>query len=145
MSNYLKRFDSRGNFRPSLFNLNNDFFTNFFSGAEQLPAVNISENDKDFKVELSVPGFDKNEIKLEIEKNVLTIAARKEVSKEEKDESEKVIRREFSSSSFSRSFVIPENVDTENIAAEQKDGVLRISLPKKEKALEDKVKKIEIK
>lgn len=144
MSNYLKRFDSRGNFRPSLFNLNNDFFTNFFSGAE-LPAVNISESDKDFKVELSVPGFDKNDIKLEIEKNVLTIAARKEVNKEEKDESEKIIRREFSSSSFSRSFVIPENVDTENIEAEQKDGVLKISLPKKEKALEDKVKKIEIK
>jgi len=144
MSNYLKRFDSRGNFRPSLFNVNNDFFTNFFSGTD-LPAVNISENEKEFKVELSVPGFEKNDIKLEIEKNVLNITASKEVNKEEKDESEKVIRREFSSSSFSRSFVIPENVDTENISAEQKDGILKISLPKKEKALEDKVKKIEIK
>ncbi len=144
MNNYLKKFDSRNNFRPSLFNVNNDFFTNFFSGTE-LPAVNISENDKEFKVELSVPGYDKNDFKLEIEKNVLIIAANKEVNKEEKDENEKVIRREFSSSSFSRSFVIPENVDTENISAEQKDGVLKISLPKKEKALEDKVKKIEIK
>ena len=62
-----------------------------------------------------------------------------------KDENEKVLRQEFRASSFSRSFAIPENVDAESIEASQKDGVLQITLPKLNKALEDKVKKIEIK
>lgn len=144
MNNQLRKFDSRRSFLPSLFNVGDDFFTNFFEGSS-LPAANIVENDKEFRVELSVPGFDKDDFKIELEKNVLAISANKEAKKEEKDENEKVIRREFSSSSFSRSFVLPENIDVENISAEQKDGVLKVSLPKKSNALEDKVKKIEIK
>ena len=63
---------------------------------------------------------------------------------EEKDENEKVLRREFKKSSFTRSFTIPEDIDTDNISAVQKDGILQITLPKQDKAIEDKVKKIEI-
>lgn len=143
MNNQLKKFDSRRGFFPSLFNVSDEFFTDFFKG-NSVPAANIVENDREFRVELSVPGFDKNDFKVVVEKNILTVSANKESKKEEKDENEKMLRREFYSSSFSRSFVLPENVDAENIGAEQKDGVLKISLPKVDK-VEDKVKTIEIK
>lgn len=143
MSNQLKKFNPRGSFLPSIFN-DNDFFTNFFDNSN-LPAVNISESKKEFNIEVSAAGFDKSDFSIEIEKNVLTISANKEEKKEEKDENEKVLRREFSSSSFSRSFVIPENIDAEHISAQQKDGILKISLPKVDKLPEEKVKKIEIK
>ena len=143
MNNQLRRFDSRRNFLPSFFGVRDDFFNNFFEG-NSLPAANVSENENSFKVELSVPGFEKNDFKIEIEKNVLTISASKENSKEEKDENERIIRQEFSSSSFSRSFILPKNIDTDKIEASQKDGVLSLSLPKKEKNTEEGVKKIEI-
>ena len=144
MNNQLRRFDSRRGFFPSLINVNDDFFTDFFKG-NALPAANIVENDKEFRVELSVVGFSKDDFNIEVEKNVLTISANKEVRHEEKSDDEKMLRQEFTSSSFSRSFVLPENIDTENIGAKQEDGILKISLPKREKALEDKIKKIEIK
>jgi len=146
MNNQLKRFDRSGGLFPSLVNRlwNEDFFDNFFDG-DRLPATNIKENKKEFKLELSVPGFDKEDFKIEIEKNVLKISAQKEYKNEEKDGDDRVLRREFSHSSFSRSFTIPDNIDTENIEAQQKDGILEIKLPKFEKAPEDKVKKIEIK
>ncbi|NDV96046.1 Hsp20/alpha crystallin family protein [Dysgonomonas sp. 521] len=140
----IRKFDRSGSFFPTFFSnyLNDDMF-NFVEG--NLPATNVSENEKAFNIELSVPGFKKEDIKIEIEKNVLKISAQNEVKSEEKDENEKVLRQEFRTSSFSRSFTIPENVDTENIVAAQKDGVLQVTLPKLDKALEDKVKKIEIK
>lgn len=144
MNNQLRRFDSRRGFFPSLFNVNDDFFTDFFKG-NSLPAANIIENDKEFRVELSAAGYGKDDFNIEVEKNVLSVSANKELKHEEKSESEKVLRQEFASSSFSRSFVLPENIDTDNICAKQEDGVLKICLPKKEKAIEDKVKKIEIK
>jgi len=146
MNNQLKRFDRTGGLFPSFLNRywNDDFFDNFFDG-DRLPATNIKENKKEFKLELSVPGFDKEDFKLEIEKNVLKISAQKEIKNEEKDGEDKVLRREFRHSSFSRSFSIPENVDTEHIEAKQTDGILEIVLPKLDKAPEDRVKKIEIK
>ncbi len=146
MNNQLKRFDRSGGILPSFFNRywNDDFFDNFFDG-DRLPATNVKENKTEFTLELSVPGFDKEDFKIEIEKNVLKISARKEVKNEEKDNDNKVLRQEFGYSSFARSFAIPENVDTEHIEAKQKDGILEITLPKMDKAPEDKVKKIEIK
>lgn len=140
----IRKFDRSGSFFPTFFSsyLNDDMF-NFVEG--NLPATNVSENEKAFNIELSIPGFKKDDIKIEIEKNVLKISAQNEVKSEERDENEKVLRQEFKASSFSRSFTIPENIDTENIAATQKDGVLQVTLPKLDKALEDKVKKIEIK
>ncbi|MCD8044277.1 MAG: Hsp20 family protein [Tannerellaceae bacterium] len=116
----------------------------FFNMENDLPAVNVKENDKEFNLEVSVPGYDKGDINVDIDKNVLTISAKKETNNEEKD-GEKVLRQEFSSSTFFRSFTIPENIDTEKIEAKQENGVLNISLPKLDKALEDKKKKIEIK
>ena len=133
-----------GGFFPSFFTyrMNDDFFNNLYEG--NLPATNVSESDKEFNIELSVPGFSKEDIKVEIEKDVLKISATSEEKKEEKDSEDKILRQEFRSSSFTRSFSLPENVDIENISALQENGILRISLPKQTKAIEDKVKKIEI-
>ncbi len=144
MKNQLRRFDRSGNFFPSFFSsyLNDDVFNNLAENS--LPATNISESENSFGIELSVPGFKKEDIKIEIEKNILKVSAQSEENTEEKDENEKVLRREFKTSSFVRSFTIPENVDTESITASQKDGVLQITLPKQINAIEDKVKKIEI-
>jgi len=144
MRNQIRKFD-RGGLFPSLFNsyFNDNFFPNFNEG--NLPAVNVSEDEKSFIIQLSVPGFTKEDINVEIDNDVLKISASTEESKEEKDENQKVLRQEFRKSSFKRSFTIPENVDVENILASQNDGVLTISLPKMDKAPEDKVKRIEIK
>ncbi|GAB6121802.1 Hsp20/alpha crystallin family protein [Dysgonomonas termitidis] len=144
MRNQLRRYDRSGSFFPAFFsNYINDEVLNGF-GNTYLPATNVSENEKAFSIELSVPGFNKEDIKIEIENDVLKISAQNEVKSEEKDENEKVLRREFKKSSFTRSFTIPEDIDTDNISAVQKDGILQITLPKQDKAIEDKVKKIEI-
>lgn len=146
MNNQLKRFDRSGGLFPSLLNRywNDDFFDNFFDG-DRLPATNIKENKKEFKLELSVPGFNKEDFKIEIDKNILKISAQTEFKSEEKDDEDRVLRQEFRQSSFSRSFTIPENVDAEHIEAKQKDGILEVVLPKLDKAPEDRIKKIEIK
>jgi len=142
MRNQIRKYDRSGSFFPTFFGhyLNDDMFN--FEG--NLPATNVSENEKYFNIELSIPGYNKEDIKIEVEKDVLKISAQNEVKNEEKDENEKVLRQEFKKSSFVRRFTIPENIDTENISASQKDGVLQITLPKQDKALEDKIKKIEI-
>lgn len=121
---------------------NNDFLKNFFDGG--VPATNVKENDKQFIIDVSTPGMDKENIKIEVDKNVLKISAEKKTETEEKDENEKVLRHEFGYSSFSRSFTIPEGIDTDNITASQENGVLQIILPKEQEAKEDKVKKIDI-
>jgi len=145
MNNQIKRSDRSGGVLPAIFNryFNDSFFNNF--SEDFLPATNVKETKKEFKLDISVPGFSKEDFKVEIDKNVLVISAEKNSNTEEKSEDEKVLRREFTSSSFSRSFTLPENIDTDKITANQKDGVLRITLPKMDKAPEDKIKKIEIK
>lgn len=144
MDNQLRKYEKRRSHYPSVFNrFSDDFFNNMFN--DELPATNVTETKKAYNLELSVPGFGKEDVKIEVDRNILKISATKENNKEEKDQDEKVWRREFSSSSFSRSFVLPENIDTEKISAKEKAGILKISLPKMDKAPEDLVKKIEIK
>lgn len=143
MSNLIRR-NERGRF-PSFFNRNweNDFFKG--SWENDLPALNVKENDKEFKLEISAAGFDKGDFNIEVNKDILTVSAKKEINDEEKDENDKVLRQEFSYSTFSRSFTLPDNIDTEKIEAELKNGVLNVVLPKMEKAPEDSKKQIEIK
>ena len=97
---------------------------------QSLPAVNIKETSKEFSLEFAAPGFNKNDFKVNIENNVLTINANKEEEKNE--ENKRFTRREFSFNSFSRSFTLPENVNTDKIDAKYNDGILRLSVPKKE-------------
>ncbi|MCC8089450.1 MAG: Hsp20/alpha crystallin family protein [Rikenellaceae bacterium] len=145
MDNKLKKTEKNTGLVPSFFNryFNDDFFKNMFDG--DMPATNVTENDNEFKLDLSVPGYSKEDFKVTIDKNILTVSAQKEVKNEEKGDNEKIIRQEFRSSSFRRSFTLPEDIDTDSIKAEQHDGILEISLPKSEKAKEDNVRKIEIK
>lgn len=124
----------------------NDFFNEdvekFFGNKSNKPLVNVTENDKEFKLELVAPGLKRDDFKVNIDNDMLNISSEIEHSSEEKDDN-KVLRREYSYSSFSRSFTLPENVDAENIAAKYEDGVLKLNLPKK--AIEaPKVKEISI-
>lgn len=94
-----------------------------------VPSVNISENDKEWHIEVSAPGFSKEDFKINLEKDVLTISAehKTETGKEEKN----YTRREFSFGSFSRAFRVKENtIDTEKISATYENGILNIALPK---------------
>ncbi len=99
-------------------------------GGRSLPAVNITESKNDYKLEVAAPGLNKNDFKISVDENVLTISSEKEASNETKEED--VLRREFSYSSFSRCFTLPETADAEKIKASHKDGVLNVTIPKKE-------------
>jgi HSP20 family protein len=98
-----------------------------------LPSVNIKETEDEFFVEMAAPGMVKDDFKIELENNLLTIFSEKQSEKEVK-EKERISRREFSYQSFSRSFVLPEMVDNERIAAKYENGILSINIPKKEEA-----------
>jgi len=95
------------------------------------PAVNIEEHDTHFLMSLAAPGLDKSDFNISMEKDYLTISAEKKTEREEKSEG-KFTRREFNYSSFKRSFQIDENINQEGISATYENGVLHITLPKKE-------------
>lgn len=144
MSGKISKYEGT-RYYPSLFNrlFDDDFFSDFV--AKDVPAVNIKETAKGFKLEISAAGFEKGDFNIEVDKNILKISASKEFSSEEKGEDEKILRQEFSSSAFTRSFTLPENIETEKIEAKEKSGILTVKLPKKEYAAETAVRKIEIK
>jgi HSP20 family protein len=95
----------------------------------EIPSTNVIENDKEFKLELSAPGFDKKDFKVEVVEGVLNISAEKEEKKEEKKENYR--KKEFSYSSIRRSFSLPENVMDDKIDAKYEKGILNVVLPKK--------------
>ena len=110
----------------------NEFF-NDYAGADfrkwNAPAVNISENDQAFKLELAVPGLKKEDFKIAIEENTLLVSA--EQHQENTEKTEKYTRKEFSFTSFTRRFNLPENVDQSAISANYENGIMNIRLPKK--------------
>ncbi len=132
----LERFSNR---YPSLFDrfLENDLFDwsnrNFSSTNTTLPSVNIKETNDDFEVEVAAPGFTKNDFRIELNHDLLTVSSEKEVQNETK-EGQKFSLREFSYQSFSRSFSLPNTADSEKIGAKYENGILRINIPKKEEA-----------
>lgn len=133
-------------FFPSAFNdFWRDDFPTFFEGKGHVPAVNVVEGKKEFRIEVAAPGLTKDNFKVKVNNNILEMSSEIETKKEEKDKEEKVLRREFGYTSFYRSFTLPEGIDTGKIEAKQKEGVIEIILPKKEEAEENKVKEIEIK
>lgn len=95
----------------------------------EIPSANVIENDKEFKLELSVPGFEKKDFKIDVHDGILSISAEKEQKSEEKKENYR--KKEFSYSSIRRSFAMPENVQDEKIDAKYDNGILNIVLPKK--------------
>jgi len=121
----------------------NDFFPKFYNwnDGRSMPAVNITEGKNEYKIDVAAPGLDKNDFKVSLDNNVLTISSEKEFKNEENEED--VLRKEFSYSSFSRCFNLPETVDANKIKASHKDGVLNVVVPKKEEAVKP-VKEIKI-
>jgi HSP20 family protein len=99
------------------------------------PSSNVNEKDDSFQIEMAVPGFSKKEIKISMDKDILTISSEKDFGKSDDNG---YLRREFGGHNFKRSFSIPESVDVDNISAEYKNGILTLTLPKKE---EVKIKK----
>jgi len=113
----------------------NLFNDNFISDrlVSRVPAVNISESEKSFKIEMAAPGLDKSDFKINVDKNLITISAEK---KEEQVSEEKLYsKKEFNYSSFSRSFTLPETVDYSNIEAAYEGGILILTVGKKEDAI----------
>jgi len=112
------------------FNAPLDEFLNF-GKVINVPAVNVSETDKHFKLNIAAPGLEKKDFKIDADDDMLTISAEHE--KEEKEEKDgRFNRREYNYTSWSRSFSLPENCDTSKIEAEYKNGELKIMIPKKE-------------
>ena len=117
------------NYSPAYWpNFFDNDFDSYFTNRRYSPAVNVKEDEKKFNIELAVPGMDKEDIKIEIEKNVLMISSEQKSEKTENHDS--YSRREFGYQSFCRNFTIPENADSENISASFKNGILNIEVPK---------------
>lgn len=108
--------------------INKDFATSDFFGAHA--PVNIRETKDAYVLDVVAPGFEKGDFKINLDGQTLTISSEKKT--EQKEENEKQIRREFSFRSFSRSFTLDENVDADKINAKYDNGVLKLTLPKKE-------------
>jgi HSP20 family protein len=121
-----------------------DFLADFFDDKTgvSMPSVNIIESKDDFRIEVAAPGLSKKDYKLKVENNVLTISSEKEEKKEENEV--RFMRREFSYSSFSRSFTLPMTVDADKISASYAEGILTVTIPKKEEAKEKPAREIKI-
>lgn len=130
---------------PSL--MNEIFKPDWFGGMENMnssvPAVNIKENEKDFELELAVPGRKKEDFNIEVDNNVLTISS--EMKSENEVKEENYTRREFGFTSFKRAFTLPETIDEDKIKADYVDGLLRFTLPKRKEALPKPKRMIELK
>jgi HSP20 family protein len=105
------------------------------------PAVNIGETETEYSLNLAVPGYDKNELKVSVDNKILTISH--ETENKDKENS-KFLRREFTKGNFKRTFKLPENAEADKIEASHINGVLTISIPKKAK-VEIPVHEIQVK
>src|SRR2546423_11054850 len=133
----LVKFNTAPTFRSMLDNFwGNAMFDDDVLKQNRMPAVNVKENEKDYEIELAAPGMKKEDFRIDVENGILTISAEKKEEKEQKED--KYTRREFSYSSFNRSFSLPQNVDENNIKARYENGVLYLTVSKQE---EEKPKK----
>jgi HSP20 family protein len=109
---------------------------NFFDGGlfnrwgKDYPAVNISEDEKNYTVEVIAPGFNKEDFKVKVDDDLLTISAENKSEKQESGNGKEYTRREYSCNSFTRSFRLPDNVKDDNISANFQNGILKLELPK---------------
>ena len=129
-------------FSKDVFDWNNK---NFTATGSTLPSVNVKETESGYSIELAAPGMKKEDFKIELDKNTLTISAEKKAESEERDKNGKYTRKEFSYETFSRSFTLPANtVESDKIDASYKDGILQINVPKKEIAKQQATRNISI-
>ncbi|NEU07143.1 Hsp20/alpha crystallin family protein [Flavihumibacter sp. R14] len=133
---------SNGNKSQSLSPIFNDVFESFFNTdsfvsdrlISRVPAVNIAETENEYHIELAVPGMKKEDFKVSLDKNVLSISAETKFESEENREDKRYNRREYSYNSFVRTFTLPESADHSNISAEYTHGILKVAVAKKEEA-----------
>lgn len=129
---------------PSLFS---NFFDDNILGfdgfhTKNLPATNISEKDDHFLIEMAVPGMQKSDFHINVENGILTISTEKEEEQEEKEKHYR--RREYNYYSFERSFSLPDTVKQDDIKAKYDDGILRLTIAKKESSKRLPKKEIKI-
>jgi HSP20 family protein len=132
---------------PTFSNLLEDIFSTVDTGSSfrsenSLPAVNIAENNDEFKIEFAAPGLSKKEFQINLDNNVLTVSSEKEVKNDESNEN--YTRREFNYTSFQRSFTLPDSANGDKIKAEYNEGILTIEIPKREEAKIKPVREIKI-
>jgi HSP20 family protein len=123
----------------------NDRFFNQLNPAtvnSSTPAVNVSEDEKGYTIEVAAPGLSRKDFSLEVDDDILTISTEQKESKEEKKQN--YLRREFNYHTFKRSFRLPETVDQEQIRATHESGILTLSLPKKEEAVQNAPRQIAV-
>lgn len=101
---------------------------------ECLPLTNILEKNDSFELYMALPGVRKEDVKIDLEKNILSISSDRSAESKDKEADFKYTRREFVYGTFCRSFNLPDTIDTEKITADMKDGILKITLPKKQEA-----------
>ncbi|MEL6988864.1 MAG: Hsp20/alpha crystallin family protein [Bacteroidota bacterium] len=129
-------------------NLFDDFFTRGISqtigndNILSLPAVNVIEKADKFELELAIPGLNKEDVKVNLDKDQIQIKA--ETKTEEVEEGVKFTRREFNYSHFSRNFILPKSVDKNRIDANYENGILKVTLNKREEEKDNGVKTIDI-
>ena len=120
-----------------------DEFLTGLNHTSTMPSVNIIENSDSYELQMAIPGFKKSDFNIELDHDVLSISV--EANQENSVENQNFTRREFSYSSFKRTFNLPENViDTNGIKASYLDGILNISIPKREEAKRKPSRNIEI-
>jgi HSP20 family protein len=117
---------------------------NFQSTGVSTPAVNIIETNDDFRIDMVAPGMKKESFKIELEKNVLSITYDHADNREEERKGWNYLRHEYNYHSFSRSFTLPETVNSGGIEASYEDGILRLRIPKKEEARKKPARQIAV-
>lgn len=135
---------TRRSYKPFLWSslFDDDYFPVVSHRSTSMPAVNIREDEKRFTLDLAIPGIDKKDLSIEVHEDVITISS--EHKGEREDNRDDFKRREFSYSSFCRSFYLPENVNKDKIEANYKDGILTVVLPKDEEEKAKLSKQIKI-
>ena len=135
---------------PTLSNFFDDFFTRDLfswpsdsSTGTSIPKVNIYETESEFHVEMAAPGMKKDDFKVELDNNALTISSQK-TTEEDRSEGKNYQRKEFSYLSFQRTFHLPDSAEAEKINARYSDGILNLIIPKKEEAKRKPLKTIKI-
>lgn len=140
---------NEANWLPSVFD---DMFktdwlggtTNVNSIGTSIPAVNIHESDDNFLVAVAAPGKTREDFRIELDNDVLTISSEEKKENENSEKNGRFTRKEFNYSTFKRAFSLPDSVDNEKISASYNNGVLEINIPKREEAKVQPKRMIEI-
>lgn len=120
-----------------------DVFPKSSMGRRNMPSVNIKETEKTYELEMAAPGYNKKDFNISVENGMLTVMAEKQQEQERKED--RYTRREFGYESFSRSFNLPANTSEEDIHARYEDGILKLSISKKDPGTGNNKKAITVK